>query len=90
MNGNWHWSGYRDGCGTGLDLKPATAINIFAQPKLLQARQRRLDHIGRVIRTERLAQNILDPDRFNHGAHGLAGDDASAGDAGRSMIFAPP
>ena len=41
--------------------------------------QRGLDHVGRVFRAERFGQNVLHAGGFQHGAHGLAGDDAGAG-----------
>ena len=46
--------------------------------RLNSAVQRGLDHIGGVLGTERLGQDVLDAGRFEDGAHGLARDDAGA------------
>ena len=79
--------GHGHGSRANFYFKAASAINVFAQAELLQAGQGRFDHVGRVVGPERFAQNIFDADRFQHGAHGFAGDDAGAGRGGTQQDF---
>src|SRR5439155_2609306 len=47
-------------------------------PQALQRGQSCLGYVGRIGRTEGLAQDISDPARFDNGTNGLPGDDTSA------------
>src|SRR5689334_9845708 len=39
---------------------------------------RRLEHVVRVVRAERLREDVLDAGRLQHGTYGTAGNDAGA------------
>src|ERR1043166_8518361 len=59
-----------------LYFDAAAAHDVRAQSELLQSSHRRLDDVGWIIRTERLAQNILHAGGFENGSNGFPGDNA--------------
>src|SRR6266851_1095372 len=64
------------------DLLAAAGGDHARRVELLQRLERRLDHIVRVGRADRLGNDVLDAERLEHRAHRAAGDDAGAGRGG--------
>src|SRR5438128_5083392 len=63
----------RGGCDAAAHLDHGLRV-----AQIGQRQQRRLDDVDRVRAAERLRQNVLDPGRFDDGAHGAAGDHPGA------------
>ena len=64
------------------DLLAAAGRDHARRVELLQRVERRLDHVVRVGRADRLGDDVLDAERLEHRAHRAAGDDAGAGRGG--------
>src|SRR6266478_3251735 len=61
------------------DLLAAAGGDHARRVELQQRLERRLDHVVRVGRADRLGDDVLDAERLEHGAHRAAGDDAGTG-----------
>ena len=81
--------GARDRLGGGLlagaqpehlvDRQAAQLRDLLGAAQALQAGDRRLDEVDRVLRAERPGQDVVDPGELEHRAHAAAGDDAGTG-----------
>src|SRR5258707_14982914 len=70
------------------DLLAAAGGDHARRIELQQRLERRLDHVVRVGRADRLGDDVLDAERLEHGAHRAAGDDAGAGRGGAQRHLA--
>src|SRR3954466_9285021 len=61
-----------------VDRQAAQLGDLVRRAQGLEALDRRLDEVDRVLRAERLAQDVVDPRELQDGAHAAARDDAGA------------
>ena len=72
----------------GVDRQAAQLRDLLRLAQVLQPGDRRLDEVDRVLRAERLGEDVVDPGQLEHRAHAAAGDHAGTG-RGRLEEHAP-
>ena len=70
------------GRAPGRSVMPRSSATSLGRAQRLEAGDRRLDEVDRVLRAEALGEDVVDARELEHGAHAAAGDDAGTGGGG--------